>query len=190
MLKASNLKKGNIININNKPWQVKKIDVHTPSARGANTLYKVRYAGIPGGQKLEKNYKGNDSLDEMVLERRTSSFLYKDQNLYTFMDSENYEQYTLSEESLEDQIKWLVDDLQGITALLLDGVILCIELPSNMNLEIIETAPSIKGATATSQSKPATLSNNHEVQVPEYMSTGDIVQVNTDTGDFMARVKA
>ena len=106
------------------------------------------------------------------------------------MDSENYEQYTLSKESLEGQRKWLIDDLQGITALLLDGVILCIELPSSMNFEIIETAPSIKGSTATSQSKPATLSNNHEVQVPEYMSTGDIVQVNTETGDFMARVKA
>ena len=188
-MKACNLKKGNIVQINKKPYQVKHIDVQTPSARGANTLYKVRFSAIPGGQKLDQTFKGNDLLDEMELERRPVNFLYSDADAYHFMDNENYEQYPLSLKSLEDQVKWLADGLQGITLLLLDGQPMCIELPASVNMEIIETAPAIKGATATNQSKPATLSNGHMIQVPEYMVSGEIVQVNTETGTFMSRAK-
>ncbi|BBO83716.1 elongation factor P-like protein YeiP [Desulfosarcina ovata] len=189
MPKASNLQKGHIINIDNQPYQVKQIDVHTPSARGANTLYKVRYASLISGQKLDQTYKGNDMLDEMVVDKRRVSFLYQAQELYTFMDSENYEQYTLSAETLEDQIQWLVDGLEGITALLRDGHPLCIELPQTIDLEIAETTPVIKGATATNRNKPATLVNGVTVLVPEYMTAGEVIRVNTETGQYMSRVK-
>ncbi len=189
MPKASNLQKGNIINIDEHPYQVKQIDVHTPSARGANTLYKVRYASLITGQKLEQTYKGNDSLEEMVVDKRRVSFLYRDQHLFTFMDSENYEQYTLSEESIEELIPWLIDGLENITALLRDGHPLCIELPQTIDIEIVNTAPVIKGATATNRNKPAELTNGVTVQVPEYLTTGDVVRVNTETGQYMARVK-
>jgi elongation factor P len=187
--KASSLQKGNIINIDNHPYQVKQIDVHTPSARGANTLYKVRYASLISGQKLEQTYKGNDSLEEMVVDQRRASYLYRDQNLYTFMDSENYEQYTLSAETLEDQVQWLVDGLEGIIVLLRDGHPLSIELPPTIDLEIAETAPVIKGATATNRNKPATLTNGVIVQVPEYMTAGEMIRVNTETAQYMTRVK-
>jgi elongation factor P len=187
--KASNLQKGNIINIDNHPYQVKQIDVHTPSARGANTLYKVRYASLITGQKLDQTYKGNDTLEEMEVDKRRVSFLYQDQNLYTFMDSENYEQYTLSEETLEGQTQWLVDGLEGITVLLRDGHPLSIELPQTIDLEIVDTAPAIKGATATNRNKPAELSNGVSVLVPEYMTAGEIIRVNTETGQYMSRVK-
>lgn len=189
MIKASSLQRGNIVSINNQPFQVKHIDVHTPSARGANTLYKVRFVGIPDGQNLNQTFKGNDTLEEMELERRQVSFLYRDQDLFTFMDSQNYEQYTLSKETLEDQIPWLVDGMEGITARLHNGLPLCIELPATMDLEIVETAPTIKGATATNRNKPAVLSNGVTVMVPEYLSTGELVKVNTETGKFMSRAK-
>lgn len=189
MPKASNLQKGHIVKINSQPYQVKQIEIHTPSARGANTLYKVRFAAVMGGQKLDQTYKGNDLLEGMDVDRRTVSYLYRDQNLYTFMDSENYEQYALSEENLEDQIQWLIDNLEGITALLHDGNILCIELPMTIDLEIVDTAPAIKGATATNRNKPAELSNGVIVQVPEYMKPGEVVRVNTETGQYMSRVK-
>ena len=189
MPKASNLQKGHIINIDNHPYQVKQIDVHTPSARGANTLYKVRYASLITGQKLDQTYKGNDTMEEMVVDKRRVSFLYRDQNLYTFMDSENYEQHTLSEEALEGQIQWLIDGLEGITVLLREGHPLCIELPQTVDLEIVDTAPVIKGATATNRNKPATLSNGISVLVPEYMTAGEVVRVNTETGQYMTRVK-
>ena len=189
MPKASSLKKGNIVRINDQPYQVKNIEVQTPSARGANTLYKVRLAAVSGGQKLDQTFKGNDFLEEMDLERRPATFLFSDQHMYTFMDSENYEQYTLSEEHLEGQTIWIVDDLAGITALLLDGHIMGIELPASVDLEVVETAPAIKGATATNRNKPATLSNGHTVLVPEYLSEGEILRVNTETGKYMSRVK-
>ncbi len=190
MPKASNLQKGNVVNIENQPYQVKQIEVHTPSARGANTLYKVRYASLISGQKLDQTYKGNDTLEEMVVDKRRVSFLYRDQSLYTFMDSENYEQYTLSEETLEGQIQWLIDGLEGVTALLRDGHPLCIELPQTIDLEIIETAPAIKGASATNRNKPATLSNGVTVLVPEYMTAGEVIRVNTESGQYMTRVKS
>jgi elongation factor P len=187
--KASNLQKGHIINIDDHPYQVKQIDVHTPSARGANTLYKVRYASLITGQKLDQTYKGNDLLEEMVVDKRRVSFLYQDQNFFTFMDSENYEQYTLSEEALEDQTQWLVDGLEGITVLLRDGNPLSIELPLTIDLTILDTAPAIKGATATNRNKPAKLANGVSVLVPEYMTAGELIRVNTETGQYMTRVK-
>ncbi len=189
MPKACNLQKGNIIQINGNPYQVKKIEVQAPSARGANTLYKVRLAGIPSGQKLNQSFKGNDFLEEMELLRRHVSYIFREQEMYTFMDSENYEQYTLHSDSMESQVQWLSDGLEGISALLLEGRIMAIELPPSVELEVTETAPAIKGATVTNRTKTATLSNGHNVQVPEYLITGNIVQVNTETGEYMSRVK-
>lgn len=189
MPKASSLARGNIINVDNHPYQVKQIDVHSPSARGANTLYKVRYASLISGQKLDQTYKGNDWLEEMTVDKRRVSFLYQDQHLYTFMDSENYDQYTLADAALENQVQWLVDGLAGITVLLRDGHPLCIELPPTIDLTIVETAPAIKGATATNRNKPATLANGVVVQVPEYLTAGEVIRVNTETGQYMARVK-
>ena len=189
MPKACNLQKGHVISINGQPYQVKTIEVHTPSARGANTLYKVRFSNVATGQKLDETYKGNDLLEEVDLDRRPASFLYQDQSLYTFMDAENYEQYTLSEDFLEGQTQWLTDGLEGITVLLLNGNPLCIELPAAMDLEIVDTAPALKGASATNRTKPATLANGCVVQVPEYLANGEIIRVNTETGKFMSRAK-
>ncbi|MBN1277182.1 MAG: elongation factor P-like protein YeiP [Deltaproteobacteria bacterium] len=189
MPKACNLQKGNIVQINGLPYQVKKIEVQTPSARGANTLYKIRFSGIPSGQRIDHTYKGNDFLEELDLERRRVSYIFKEQEIYTFMDLENYEQYSLSSESMEDQVQWLAEGLEGITALLISGQIIAVELPASVDLEIVETAPAVKGATVTSRNKTARLSNGHSLQIPEYLSTGDFIQVNTETGEYMSRVK-
>jgi elongation factor P len=187
MLKASNLKKGNVVSISQQIYMVKHIDVKTPSARGALTLYKVRLMNIQNGQKLDQSFKGNDMLEEVELSRRPVQYIYKEGDHYTFMDTEDYNQYTLGEETIEDQSIWLIDNLEGITALLNDGKIISIELPQSIQLDITETAPAIKGATATGRTKPATLSNRVVVQVPEYMETGERVKVNTETGKFMSR---
>ena len=125
----------------------------------------------------------------MILDRRPVSFLYADQESFHFMDSDNYEQYSLLGELLGDRRDWLTDNMGGLTALMLNGGVVGIDLPANVELEIIDTAPVIKGATATNRNKPATLSNGRVVQVPEYMSPGESVRVNTETGKFMSRVK-
>ena len=189
MIKACNLQKGHIVDIGGQPCRVLHIDVQTPSARGANTLYKVSLAQIPGGQKVNQTFKGNDSLEEMEMDRRPVSFLYRDRETLTFMDGENYEQYTLSEESLGDLSQWLVEGMEGIGALLLDGNVLTIELPAAVDLEIVETAPAIKGATAQAQLKPATLETGIQVMVPPYLTTGEIIRVDTRTGKFVERVR-
>ncbi len=187
MLKASNLKKGNVVSIAQQIYMVKHIDVKTPSARGALTLYKVRLMNVQTGQKLDQSFKGNDMLEDVDLNRRPVQYIFKDGDFYTFMDTEDYNQYTLGQEAIEDQSVWLIDNLEGIVALLNDGRIISIELPQSIQLEITETAPAIKGATATGRTKPATLSNGVVVQVPEYMETGERVKVNTETGKFLSR---
>ena len=189
MLKANQLKKGHVININGLPFQVRHIDISTPTARGSNTLYRVKLSGITSSQNLDQTYKGTDTLEEMSLDRRAVSYLYCDQDYCHFMDAENYEQYSLHVDQMADQRDWLADNMEGIMALMLDGQLLAIELPAAIDLEIVETAPVIKGATATNRNKPATLSNGHVVLVPEYMSPGEWVRVNTETGKFMARTK-
>lgn len=187
MLKASNLKKGSVVTINQQIYMVKHIDVKTPSARGALTLYKVRMMNVQNGQKLDQSFKGNDALEEVELSRRPVQYIFKEGALYTFMDTEDFNQYTLGEETLEDQSVWLIDNLEGITALLDNGRIISIELPQSIHMEITDTAPAIKGATATGRTKPATLSNGIVVQVPEYMEAGERVKVNTETEKFMSR---
>jgi len=187
MLKASNLKKGIVVAINQQIYMVRHIDVKTPSARGALTLYKVRLMNVQNGQKLDQSFKGNDMLEDVELNRRPVQYIFKEGSLYTFMDTEDYNQYTLGEETLEDQSVWLIDNLEGITALLSDGSIISIELPQSIQLDITETSPAIKGATVTGRTKSATLSNGIVVQVPEYMETGERVKVNTETGKFMSR---
>lgn len=188
-MKASQLRKGNVVSINDTAYRVRDIEVHTPSARGANTLYRVKMNSIPGGQNVEQTYKGTDNLEELNLERRSVTYLYADQDNFHFMDAENYEQYSLHADQLADQKDWLVENMEGVMALLLEGHIVAIELPSSVELEIVETAPVIKGATATNRNKPATLENGRVVQVPEYLSNNDRIRVNTETEKFMARVR-
>jgi elongation factor P len=190
MLKASNLQKGNVVQINGQPYQVKQIDTQTPSARGANTLYKVRYASLLTGQKLDQTYKGSDTLEELDLERCPVNFLYNDRDTYTFMNMENYEQYSIPADTIENEIPWLTDGLEDIMALLINDRIVAIELPAAVDIAIAETAPVIKGATVTNRNKPAKLVNGITVMVPEYLADGEVIRVNTLTGKYMSRAKS
>ena len=187
MPKASELKRGMIVEIGGAPHVVKNVDVKSPSSRGANTLYKVRFNNVQTKQKFEQTFKGEDMLGDTDFSRRAVQFLFKDGDMYTFMDVEDYSQYTLGAEDLEDQLGYLVDGLEGLSALLVEGNVIGIELPQSVNLEVVDTAPAMKGASATSRTKPATLSSGLEVQVPEYIAVGEVIKVNTGTGKFMSR---
>ena len=100
---------------------------------------------------------------------------------------DDYSQYALNASDLEDQLGYLTEGLEGIKALLVDGEILGIELPQSVSLTITDTAPGIKGATATGRTKPATLSTGLEVQVPEYLENGEVIKINTSDGKFISR---
>lgn len=187
MAKASDLKRGTVVDINGVAHVVKQIEVRSPSSRGATTLYKIRFTNLKTGQKLDETLKGDDFFKEADLVRVKVQFSYIDGENYVFMNMEDFSQYSLSPDDLEGKIEFLTEGLEGIIALLIDDTILGIELPSSVILEIIETAPGIKSASATSRTKTAKLTTGVEVQVPEYLETGEQIKVNTETGKYMSR---
>ena len=186
--RANELKSGMVVEINGAPHSVKNVDAKSPSSRGASTLYKVRFTNLKTGQKLDESYKGEDMLKEADCARVQVQFSYVDGDDYTFMNMEDYSQYTLNRDDIEDSIAYLTEGLDGIFALIMDDAILGIELPQSVVLTVTETAPGIKGATAAGRTKPAILSTGLEIQVPEYLESGQDVKVNTTNAKFMSRV--
>lgn len=186
-MKASDLKRGMIVEINGAPHIARQIDVKSPSSRGANTLYKVRFNNLKTGQKLDETFKGDDILKDCDCQRREVQYSYFDGDNYVFMNTEDFSQYSLNADDLEGQLEYLIDGLEGITALILDGNAIGIELPQSVNMTIIETPPCIKGASATGRTKPAKMATGLEVQVPEYLEEGELIKINTTTNKFMSR---
>jgi len=187
MPKACDIKKGMVVAINEQPYIVKQIDVRSPSARGAATLYKMRFAHAQTQQKHEETFTGDDMLKPVDFSRREVQFLYQEENAYIFMDKNDYTQHPLDMDLLEDQIPYLTDSLEGIYGLMVEDRCVGIELPQMVVLEITDTAPGMKNASATNRTKPATLSTGLEVQVPEYIEVGEMIKVNTLTGKYTSR---
>ena len=187
MPKASEIKRGHVVEINGNLYIAQTVDVKSPSARGAATLYKVRFSQVPGGRKHEETYVGDDIIKDIQLERRRVSYLYREDNLLTFMDAEDYSQYGIDQETIEDQIPFISDGMEGLMALLVDGNMIALALPPTVVMEIIETVPAMKSASATSRTKPALFATGLELQVPEYLETGDKVKINTETGKYLSR---
>ena len=167
--KANELKSGMVVDINGVPHSVKNVDAKSPSSRGASTLYKVRFTNLKTGQKLDESYKGEDMLKEADCARVQVQFSYVDGDAYTFMNTEDYSQYTINRDEIEDSVGYLTEGLEGIFALIMDDAILGIELPNSVTLKVVETAPGIKGATAAGRTKPAILSTGLEIQVTDYL---------------------
>ncbi len=185
---ARELKKGQIVSINNQYYIACQIETKSPSARGAQTLYKVRFRTIPGGQKLDQTLAGDNFLDDVHLAKRPVSYLYREGDECTFMDTEDYNQYLVNIGTIEESLRYINEGQEGITALLVEGQLLALELPSSVILSIVDTSPPIKGASAAARNKPACLSTGLKVQVPEYLSPGEKIKINTETGKFMFRV--
>lgn len=178
---------GMIIDINDVPHAIKQLEARSPSSRGAGTAYKVRYTNLKTGQKLDEVYKGDDFLKEADCIQVKVQYSYNDGENYVFMNMDDYSQYNLNQDDLEGQKEYITEGLEGITALIMEDNILGIELPASVDLEIIETAPGIKGSSATARTKVAILPTGLEVQVPEYLETGEIIKINTTTGKYMSR---
>jgi len=187
MPKANELKCGMIVEVNNEPYAVKSIDVRNPSSRGASTLYKIRFNHLKTKQKRDETLKGDDFLKDLDCERVKLQYSYQDGDSYTFMNLDSYDQYTVDNENIEDQIKYLSEGLESIVGILLDSTLVAIELPTSVSLQITDTAPGLKSASATSRTKPAILSTGMEIQVPEYIDNGEVVKINTTTGKFLSR---
>jgi elongation factor P len=187
MPKASELKKGSVVEIDGEVYFARNIDVRNPSARGASTLYKIKFFNVRDGKKLEQTLKSDDFVKEGDLTRRSVQFSYREGDMVTFMDAEDYSQYTLNAEALAEQSPYMTEDLQGMIAMLVDGQVVGVEIPQAVVLEITQTDPGIKTASVSARTKPATLSTGLEIQVPEYMESGERVKVNTSTGKYVSR---
>ncbi len=187
MPKAADLKKGAIVEQDGQLLLVRNIDVRSPSSRGANTLYKVTFMNIQKKQKVEQTLTGTDYLKDADCNRTMLQFLFKDEQFYNFMDMENYHQYTLSIEDINEAAGYLKDGQEGILGMLYEDNLIGIELPATVSLKVTETAPGIKGASASARTKPATLETGLVVQVPEYLEEGERIKINTVTGKFSAR---
>jgi elongation factor P len=187
MPKANELKLGTAIEINGEPYVVKKIDVRSPSSRGATTLYKIRYAHMKTRQKLDETYKSDDILKTADCVRVPVQYSYQDGDTYYFMNTESYEQYQLHADDLEGQVEYLSDGLEGLIMLLMDDSPLGVQLPTTITLQIVETPPAMKSASATNRTKTARMSTGLEIQVPEYIESGEFVKINSETGKFSSR---
>ena len=172
MPKANEIKKGMALTWNGKLLLVKDIDIQSPSARGAATLYKMRFTDVRTGMKVEERFKGDDILEAITLTRRFVSFSYIDGDEYVFMD----------------ELLFIPEGgMPGMQVLTMDGQLLALELPQTVDLEIVDTSPGIKGASASARTKPAGMSTGLVIQVPEYLSNGDRIRIHIAERRYMGR---
>lgn len=187
MIKASELERGSIVELAGAAHIVEELQVQTPSARGSSSLYKVRFRNLATKQKTDRTFKGDDALPDVDFERREIQFLYSTQDRYTFMDLEDFSQFDLPRDDIEQELPFLVDGMEGINALVANGRVIGIELPPVVELPVVECDPPMKGASVTGRTKPAQLSTGHVVQVPEYLERGVVLRIDTRTGRFLSR---
>jgi len=187
MIRACDFKKGDVVQIGNDPHIIESIVVQTPAARGTATLYKVRFRNVQTKKKVDQAFRGDDVLKEADFERREIQFLYKDASGCTFMDLSDYTQFTLVEDDLENELPYLTDGLEGVFSLVSGERVLGIELPAVIEMKIVETDPALRGASVTSRNKPAKMSTGLTVLVPEYLSNGEKIRVDTRSGLFVSR---
>lgn len=187
MPKASEVKKNAVIEYNGKVFFVKEINKLTPSGRAGASLYRMRMYDVATGAKADESFKADEILTLADFSRKSVSFSYIDGNEYVFMDNEDYTPYHFNTEAISDEILFFNEETQGISVLIVNDSPVAIELPSTVDLEIVETSPSIKGASASARTKPATLTTGLVVQVPEYIANGDKIRVNTAERKFMSR---
>lgn len=187
MPKASDIKKNTAIEFNNSVYIVKDIERSVPQGRAGGSLYRMRMYDVVTGAKTDETFKDSDMLPLADLIRRNVMFSYTDGDELVFMDNEDYTPYNLNKDSIADEVLFIDENTQGLQVVIVDGSPVGVELPASVDLEIVETDPSIKGGSATARTKPAILSTGLSVQVPEHISTGDKIRVNTSEKKFMGR---
>ena len=188
MPKASELKKGMVIEIKGVPHIVKHLESKSPSSRGAVTLYKIEFRNLQNGSKVDLSLKGGDLLPLADFIRIPVQYSYSDSDYLYFMNSDTFEQFEIARDQLSEQLPFLSEQQENISALVSGERILAIELPQSVDLRVEDTPPAVSGSSATNRTKTAKLSTNLKIQVPEYLKPGDFVRVNTVTGKFMSRV--
>ena len=183
MISGSELRKGVIIELDNKLYQVIEYQ-HIKMKRTA--LAKVKLRDIRGGHTIEQSFQSDQKFSRVRLEFRGMQYLYNDGDLYYFMDEDNFEQVPLSSSQLGDAINYLKEG-RSVQVSSYKEEIVGIELPVSVELEVVDTGPGFKGDTATAGTKPATLETGLTIQVPMFINNGDIIKVDTRDGSYLER---
>ena len=186
---AKDLKNGTVVELDGAPCLIEQLTVQSPSARGASTLYKVRARDLRLGSKVDKVFKGPDFVRDADFARRSVQFLYRDATHFHFMDDQDYSQFALAAKQLADQAGYLVENMPGLLSMIYNGEPIGIQLPTTVDMPIVECNPAVKGNSATGRTKPATLATGLVVQVPEYLSQGEVIRIDTTTGEFVCRAE-
>jgi elongation factor P len=184
---AKDIKRGHIVNYQGTPCVIEVINVQSPSARGAATFYKYRARNLITKQKVDITLRGGESLAEADFQKRPIKFMYADPTEIHFLDEGNYEQYALPCGDLQEEMRYLTENLEGLQALIYNDECVGIQVPLTVELKVVRCDPGIKGASATSRSKPATLETGLVVQVPEYLCEGELIKIDTRTGEYLSR---
>ncbi len=184
MISGSELRKGVIIELEDKLYQVLEYQ-HIKMKRTA--LARVKLRDISAGHTIERTFQSGEKFTRVRLDSRPMEYLYNDDDLYYFMDEENYEQIPLSTGQLGDTINYLKEGM-SLEVSSYKGKLVGVELPVAVELQVAETEPGFKGDTATAGNKPAKLETGITIQVPLFINTGDVIKVDTRSGEYLERV--
>ena len=183
---ATQIRRGMVIVFEGQPCRVLEFRHHTPG--NLRAMVQAKLKNVRTGASFEHRFRAADSIEQASMETHELEFMYDAGGTYHFMNTENYDQLELDEETLGDNAQWMQPGMR-IMAEFYDGRPVGIQLPNALTLEVVETAPVMKSATKTASTKPARLENGVTVNVPEFISTGERVRVNPNTGEYMDRAK-
>jgi len=186
MMNLSNIKTGKTISLNNDPYLV---IFHQHSKMGrAGAVLRTKLRNLANGAVMEKTFQGSDKIEEAEISKSKAQFLYREGENFFFMDIASYEQFSLSESVLGNLMNFLIEGTE-VTILNYNNSPINIELPVKMEFKVIEAPPAIKGNTADGGSKQVTLETGIKVNTPLFVKVGDIIRINTETGEYSERAK-
>lgn len=180
------VRRGMIIVEDGQLFQVMDRDLKTPGNLPSKLRLKLK--NLKTGFVLDKRVHPEDKVEQAYLETRPIQYLYQDGDDYVFMDKETFDQITLHKEWVGEQMMYLKEN-EDAKVTFHEGKPLSLELPNTVELKVVHTDPSLKGATAAAQYKPAELETGLKISVPPFVNIGEVVQVDTRTGEYLGRVK-
>lgn len=186
-MQATQIRKGQILEVGGEPCRVMEYRHVTPGK--GNAVVQTRLRNLRSGSSFEHRFRSSENVERVVLETQEFEYLYQDGPDYVFMNTESYEQIHLSKELLGDLVQYLLPNIRVGVEFYQDAP-MGINPPSTVNLKVVETDPGLKGATAASQNKPATLETGLVVQVPPFVEVGELIKVDTSDGKYIERAKA
>jgi elongation factor P len=185
MISATELRKGVTFELDGELHRVLEYQ-HSYIGRGSANV-RVKLRNLRTGRSIDRNFGANEKFQDVRLELRQVQYLYRDGDLFYFMDTETYEQPALTEDTLQEKVDYLKEGMV-LSISMYEGQAVETELPVTVDLEVTQTDPGVRGDTATGATKRATLETGLAVQVPLFIEEGDIVRVDTRTGEYLTRV--